>query len=151
MAYCYEYPRPMLTADMMIFYPGIIEPSQILLIQRKHDPFAGMWALPGGFNEMDETLEETARRELLEETGLEIANMRQFKTVSTPGRDPRGRTVTTVFVGIAGTEDLHRAIAGDDAGALRFFELTDLPPLAFDHAEILSDFLKSKRECYLPE
>ncbi len=148
MPYCYDYPRPMVTADIMVFSPSLREPVEILLIQRKHPPFEGMWAFPGGYNDENESLEATAQRELFEETGLRLPLKGQFRTVSTPGRDPRGHTITTVFVAETPPELLRQAKAGDDAAALRAFPLHALPPLAFDHGEILKAYLEERqRSC----
>ena len=132
--YCYKYPRPALTADCLIFGK---DPSglKILLIQRKNEPFQGLWALPGGFMDMDETIEECACRELKEETGLEVSELQQLHTFSAPGRDPRGRTVSVVFVGIVERRGFQPQ-AGDDAALARWFAADQLPRLAFDHAEI---------------
>lgn len=141
MPYCYEYPRPMVTADIMVFYPSAEEPEKLLLIQRKNPPFAGRWAFPGGYLEPDESLEACAARELEEETGLTKLALQQFKTVSTPGRDPRGHTITTVFTANANEDTLLEACAADDAAALRWFAIDEIPLLAFDHSEILQDFL----------
>src|SRR5262249_13155353 len=102
-----------------------------------HDPFAGKWALPGGFVEMDETLEETARRELREETGLEVKELMQLQTFGDPGRDPRGRTITVVYLALVGP-DPSEVRPGADAGEVKWYSLRRLPPLAFDHKEILA-------------
>lgn len=133
--YCYQYPRPALTADCLIFGKDS-SGLKILLIQRKNEPFQGLWALPGGFMDMDETIEECAYRELKEETGLEVADLQQLHTFSAPGRDPRGRTVSVVFVGIVDSRDYHPQ-AGDDAALACWFATVHLPPLAFDHTEIV--------------
>jgi 8-oxo-dGTP diphosphatase len=94
--YTYDYPRPAVTSDIAVLRLDQI--PEILLIQRKDPPFRQMWALPGGFMEMEETLEETARRELLEETGISAGELIRFDSYDRPGRDPRGRTITQVFV-----------------------------------------------------
>jgi len=118
------------------------ERVHVLLVQRGNDPFAGSWALPGGFVEQSEDLPDAARRELEEETGVrlpETARLLQFRTYGRPGRDPRGRTVSivhTVFV-----EDAPEPRAADDAADARYWPLDGLPPLAFDHARVLEDFL----------
>jgi len=134
MSYTYEYPRPAVTVDAAVFRKTG-DQWQILLINRKNPPFQGMWALPGGFVDVDETLEEAAERELLEETGLKNTNLQQLHTFSAPKRDPRHRTISTVFLGVAGDEEL--VIAGDDAGEVRWFPIQELPSLAFDHNEVI--------------
>src|SRR6476660_8062009 len=94
--YTYDYPRPAVTVDVVIVTR---EPTpRVLLIKRKHDPYAGRWALPGGFVDMDEPLEDAARRELLEETGVRLARLEQLHTFGDPDRDPRGRTVSVVYL-----------------------------------------------------
>lgn len=132
--YCYEYPRPMLTADIVVFNlrNGLVS---VLLIQRGFDPYKGSWALPGGFVEMDENLKDAAMRELREETLIEDIDLYQVMTVGTPDRDPRGRCVTVVYSGIyVGREN---PCAGDDAESVLWFSLNNLPSLAFDHKEII--------------
>ena len=100
----------------------------------------GTWALPGGFVEIDEDLEAGANRELEEETGLKNIALTQFKTYGTPGRDPRGRTISVVYYGFL-TNKSPKIEAGDDAAEASWFDLNDLPELAFDHEEILKDFI----------
>jgi len=139
----------MVTADIMVFYPSTGQPEKLLLIQRKNPPFAGRWAFPGGYLEPDESLEACAARELEEETGLTKLALQQFKTVSTPRRDPRGHTITTVFTANASDDTLMEAHAADDAAALRWFLIDEIPPLAFDHSEILQDFF-DKGPCIRP-
>ena len=107
----------------------------MLLIERKHTPYEGMWALPGGFLEMDETLEEAALRELQEETGIFGVELKQFHTFSKVNRDPRHRTITTVFIGY--TDDNISIEAGDDAAKAQWFSMNELPSLAFDHGEVM--------------
>jgi 8-oxo-dGTP diphosphatase len=136
MRYCYDWPRPAVTADIAVFSECGGRPS-ILLIQRARDPFAGCWALPGGFLDEGETLEACAARELHEETSLVSGPLRLFGTYSTPGRDPRGWTVTAAYLTQA--EDGSEAKAGDDAADCRWFALDALPPLAFDHDRIVAD------------
>lgn len=135
--WCYEYPRPAVTVDIVLLQRSR---RSVLLIQRKDDPFQGSWALPGGFLDEDEDLHEAAVRELREETAIEFAELSQFRAYGTPGRDPRGHTVSIVFVAETDGAD---AIAGDDAADARWWDLDDLPELAFDHAEILSDVEES--------
>ena len=127
--------NPLPTADI------IIETEEgIVLVERKNPPLG--WALPGGFVEYRESLEETAVREAKEETGLDIENLRQFHTYSAPGRDPRWHTITTVFTARA----KGRPKAGSDAKGVKVFPVDRLPDkLAFDHKEVINDYLKYKR------
>ena len=141
MTYTYDYPRPAVTADIVVLKKND-ENYSVLLIERKHDPFAGSWALPGGFLNMDETLEEAALRELQEETGITGVALQQFHTFSKVNRDPRHRTITTVFIGLA-DENTPLPLAGDDAAKAQWFDIRALPPLAFDH-DLVIDMLKSK-------
>ncbi|MBN2390018.1 MAG: NUDIX hydrolase [Anaerolineae bacterium] len=134
MIFTYPYPRPALTVDIVLIKDGYDGP-EILLIQRNHPPFAGHWALPGGFVDENEPLEAAARRELFEETGLEPAELQQLGAFGDPGRDPRGWTVSVVFWTRIVGDVIPRA--GDDAAAARWWPLNDLPPLAFDHANIV--------------
>jgi len=133
-----DYPRPMLTADVVVL-AGADEVLRILLIQRGNPPFAGSWALPGGFVEEGEQVAEAAPRELAEETGLRVdaGALELLGVYDTPGRDPRGWTVSVVYVARVPGES---AVAGaDDAGDARWFAVEALPELAFDHALILAD------------
>ena len=141
--YTYDYPRPCVTADVAVLrLEGIPE---ILLVQRNDSPYENIWALPGGFMEMEETLEEAARRELLEETGIRAGELIRFDTYDKPGRDPRGRTITQVFMMIW-KEEMGFPEAGSDAKALAWFDLTGLPELAFDHNEIIGDVIMMIKE-----
>lgn len=141
MKYGYEYPRPAVTADIIILQK-IKDQYFVLLIERKHPPFEGMWALPGGFVNMDEMLEETALRELQEETGITGVKLDQFHTFSKVNRDPRHRTITTVFIGYA-DNNTSAPEAGDDAAKAQWFVLDKLPQLAFDHG-IVMEMVKTK-------
>ena len=134
MPYTYQYPRPSLTTDAVVFRVKDAS-KQLLLIQRKFPPFKGKWALPGGFMDMDETLEQSAARELEEETGLKGINLQQLKAFSSLERDPRGRTVSVIFWGVADAS--LKIVAGDDAAKAQWFDLNNLPELAFDHKEIV--------------
>lgn len=139
--YTYEYPRPMVTVDCLITYLSSTGEQWFLLIRRGKEPFREMWALPGGFVDMNEDLPEAAQRELHEETGLLISNLIQFATYGKPGRDPRGRTISVVFWASV-TEKL-TVTGGDDASEAKWFLSSELPALAFDHNIIILDFLNS--------
>ena len=132
--YVYDWPRPMVTADAAVFAVFDGKPK-LLLIQRRHEPFKDRWALPGGFVEIEEDLPEAAARELAEETGLRNVPLEQLRAFGKPGRDPRGRTITVAYFGIAG-KDWEQIKAGDDAANARWFDIERLPPMAFDHDEI---------------
>ena len=139
----YEYPRPALTVDCVVF---AVEDDalQVLLIRRAHEPFADSWALPGGFVDMDETVEAAARRELEEETGLKDLFLEQLYTFGQPNRDPRGRVVSVAYyalVDLAG----RRVQAASDASEAAWFAVDALPELAFDHDEILACALERVR------
>ena len=140
--YTYDYPRPMLTADCVV----INDRNEVLLVRRGNEPFRGCWALPGGFTEMDETLEHCAVRELEEETSLKVSeqDIHLIGVYSAPDRDPRGRTVTAAFsltLSHSDTQSLS-ITAGDDAAEVHWWPLNALPPLAFDHTEIIADISK---------
>jgi len=141
--YSYEYPRPAVTSDIAVLRLDNV--PEILLIQRKEPPFKELWALPGGFMEMEESLEEAARRELAEETGIKAGELIRFDTYDKPGRDPRGRTITQVFV-MLWSEDMGTPMAGSDAAKLHWYALNELPELAFDHKEIVRDVISMIRE-----
>ena len=135
MAYTYEYPRPSVTADCVVITKE--DTPQVLLIQRGFEPFKGCWAIPGGFMNIDETTEQCAIRELEEETGLKISDVRQIGAFSKVDRDPRGRTITVAHLAIV---DAPLEVKGlDDAAKAQCFPLVGLPSLAFDHADILRD------------
>ena len=132
--YTYDYPRPAVTVDIVIVTRE--KKPRVLLIRREQAPFEGSWALPGGFVDMDEPLDAAARRELREETGVEAKNLVQLRTFGDPGRDPRGRTISVVYLAHVDIDRV-RPRADDDAAAVGWFSLTRPPKLAFDHAEIL--------------
>ena len=132
--YTYQYPRPAVTVDMLIVDKTGGTP-RILLIERRNNPYAGCWALPGGFVDENEDLDDAALRELKEETSLTDVALHQFGAFGKPGRDPRGHTVTIAYWGTANNPSL--ASAADDAKNLAWFEINKLPPLAFDHNKII--------------
>jgi 8-oxo-dGTP diphosphatase len=135
--YTYQYPRAALTVDAIVY---VVEPESIwvLLIKRGKDPFKDKWALPGGFIDMDETLEEACKRELFEETGLKVEAMIQFKAFDAINRDPRHRTISEVFS--VQLNEKKTVAGGDDAALAAWFPITELPGLAFDHQLILKQF-----------
>nr|WP_321485697.1 NUDIX hydrolase [uncultured Draconibacterium sp.] len=137
--YTYKYPRAALTVDAIVFVKSGKETS-VLLIERGREPFKNRWALPGGFIEMDETLEQACIRELEEETGLQIEKMQQFGAYDAINRDPRHRTISVVYS--VELKEQKPVKGSDDAAQAKWFSLEDLPELAFDHAEILADFFK---------
>lgn len=142
--YCYKYPHATITADCVIFGFDGTE-LKILLVERGNEPFLGYWALPGGFMRMDESIEQAAERELREETNLSGIYMEQFKVFSRPGRDPRERVVTVAFIALVRPDD-YDVVAGDDAAKAYWFKETMLPPLAFDHREIIADAREHLKE-----
>ena len=134
MSFTYQYARPALAVDCVVF--GLDEDLQVLLIQRDIPPFQGRWALPGGFVRMDETLDEAARRELTEETGVTRVYLEQLYTFSDLDRDPRERVVSVAYYALVKLSD-HRVKAATDAREAAWFSVVDLPSLAFDHDEVL--------------
>lgn len=132
--YCYEFPRPAVSVDIVVL-AGEGDEREILLIKRAKDPYKGFWAIPGGFVEIDEPLEKAAARELKEETGLDRVKLQQVAAFGDPDRDPRGRTISVAFVGqIARRREIHGA---DDAADAGWHRLDKLPKLGFDHKKII--------------
>lgn len=144
--YTYKYPRPAVTTDTIVFTFQENE-LRVLLVQRKHDPFAETWALPGGFVEPNEDLENCALRELREETGVVDPYVEQLYTFGQPDRDPRGRVISVAYMALLGRDQAaqQRVQAGDDAGDARWWNIYELPELAFDHARILDYALQRLR------
>lgn len=128
------YDRPGIATDGIV-----VEDGKILLIERKHGPFEGSYAIPGGFVDYGEAVEDAVVREMKEETNLDVRIMRLVGVYSRPDRDPRGHVISVVYQVERIGGDLE---AGDDAADAVWFDLDDLPLLAFDHAQIIADFLE---------
>ena len=146
-AHVYEFPKVDHTTDAVVFALDIEERTlKVLLIRRgrEGEPFYDHWALPGGFINENEPLRETAMRELLEETGVALSYMEQLATFSDPGRDPRGPVISTAYMGLVRPKDV-TVKADDDASDARWFDVGDLPDMAFDHNKILAEGLKRLR------
>nr|WP_321357449.1 NUDIX hydrolase [uncultured Draconibacterium sp.] len=139
--YTYKYPRAALTVDAIVFVKNDAT-TLVLLIQRGREPFKNKWALPGGFVDMDETLEKACIRELEEETGLQVEKMQQFRTYDAIDRDPRHRTISVIYS--VEVEEQKPVKGSDDAAQAKWFSTDDLPELTFDHTEILRDFFNQK-------
>lgn len=146
-----KYPKPSLTADILVFR-RLADTVDLLLIRRKGHPFLGYLALPGGFAEQGETLEQTASRELEEETGITDCRLNLIGIYSKPGRDPRGWTVSAAYAAVVEAEEV-KAISGDDAASVEWvslqkegpcgiYDLALHEPLAFDHEEIIRDAIR---------
>jgi 8-oxo-dGTP diphosphatase len=135
--HCYDYPRPALTTDVVIFTLRE-QRLQLLLIRRRNDPHAGMWALPGGFLDMTEDIERCAQRELEEETGVSGVYLEQLYTFGRPDRDPRGRVISVAYYALVPEQRLPEPQAASDAAEVGWFPVDALPPLAFDHAGIIA-------------
>jgi len=135
--YCYKYPHPAVSADCVIIDK---KRREILLIERKYDPYKDHWSFPGGFVDMEETVEEGAARELMEETGLENVGLELLGVLSDPDRDPRERVINISFIGFV-DKNLVNPVAGDDAGKYAWFPLDSMPPLAFDLDKIMPEAL----------
>jgi 8-oxo-dGTP diphosphatase len=135
-SHTYRYPRPAVTVDCVVF--GLDDAAlEVLLIQRDRPPFEGRWALPGGFVDVGETVEQAARRELREETGLEQVFLEQLYTFSAVDRDPRDRVISVAHYALVRRAD-HRVVAATDARDAAWFPVAAVPPLAFDHDSILA-------------
>lgn len=142
-----KYQHPSVTVDVVILTMRD-DRLDVLLVKRRHWPFEGMWAIPGGFVEPEEDIDSAARRELHEETAVTDVVVEQFHTFGAPHRDPRGRTISVAHLAFVPPETSSQA--GDDAAETRWFPLDALPPLAFDHADILAEaraFLRARVAC----
>ena len=134
--FTYRYPRPMLTADSVVL-AELHTKLCVLLVRRKYPPYRGYWARPGGFVNPDEQALDAAKRELAEETGLKQVKLKPIGFFDTPGRDPRGWTVSVVHMGFVTARKLKQLHPGDDAGEADFYPLRTRTKLAFDHADII--------------
>lgn len=146
--YCYKYPHPAVTSDCVIFgFDGVA--IKVLLIQRGIEPYKDKWAFPGGFMQIDETVEECAKRELEEETGLKTTSVEQFYTFSDVNRDPRERVITVAHYALVHLEEVK---GGDDAMSAQWFAMNEIPSLAFDHDRILRMAVNRLKEriCFEP-
>ncbi len=140
--FIYDYPRPAVTVDIVVLKKSA-DKWDILLIRRAKEPFKDKWALPGGFVEIDEDLEEAAKRELKEETNLEPTILEQFYTFGKPNRDPRGRTISVGFIAIVSEDETADIRPDSDAKDVRWFSLYNPPELAFDHKEIIEKAIET--------
>lgn len=140
--YSYKYPHPAVTTDCVIFgFDGA--KLKVLLIERGNEPYKGRWAFPGGFLNMDESAEQGARRELMEETGMEAGYMEQFHAFTDPDRDPRERVITIAYYALCKIQEVK---GGDDAAKAQWFSIDKIPQLAFDHDRMLHLALSALRE-----
>ena len=138
-----KYERPSVTVDVLMMSLRQRD-LQILLIKRRSWPYEGMWAIPGGFINMNESLETAAKRELQEETGVQDVYLEQLYTFGDPGRDPRTRVITVVYFALLDSERL-QVQAASDAADVGWFSVYELPPLAFDHEQIIEYALNRLR------
>jgi 8-oxo-dGTP diphosphatase len=131
-----SYDRPSVTVDVVLFaYRD--DDLQVLLIRRKKWPYQDYWAIPGGFIQRGESLEQSALRELREETGVDDVYLEQLYTFGDPERDPRTRVISVAYFALLGADQVRQVQEGDDAAEARWCSMADLPPLAFDHDRIL--------------
>lgn len=138
--YCYDYPRPSVTVDMVVFTLQADE-IHVLMIRRKHDPFEGYWAIPGGFLDLDESIPNAALRELREETGLsQVEQMAPIGVFGAPDRDPRGRVISLAHAAVV-RADSAQVAGSDDAAEAAWFEPNAIDRFAFDHKDVLATAL----------
>lgn len=141
--YSYQYPRPALTLDAVVFSKEK-EKVEVLLIQRGNEPWKGSWAIPGGFLEMEETCEQGALRELEEETGLKLSSLKQFYVFDSVHRDPRERIITVAHYGVI-DKTKYTAKGSDDASDAKWFDIKQLPKLAADHDQIIAKAIETAK------
>lgn len=141
--YTYDYPHPAVTTDCVIFGYDSKEGLSVLLVQRGGEPYKGCWAFPGGFMRIDEDAETGARRELKEETSLDATYIEQFGCFTDVDRDPRERVITIAFLALVRKTEVK---GGDDAADARWFPISSVPALAFDHDRILRVALRRLKE-----
>lgn len=136
--YTYKYPHPAVTTDCVVFgFDGVR--LNVLLIERGNDPYKGCWALPGGFLEIEEDAPDGARRELKEETGLQVTHLEQLGAFASPNRDTRERVISIAYFTLVRMADVQGA---DDAVRAQWFPISKLPEMAFDHREIFEKALQ---------
>jgi 8-oxo-dGTP diphosphatase len=138
-----EYPKPAVTVDTAIFTVKEGE-LKVLLVKRNVEPFKGMWAIPGGFVKLSESLDDAAKRELEEETGVKDVYLEQLYTFGNTKRDPRGRVITVVYFALINSEAI-KLTASSDVSDAKWFSIKKLPELAFDHREIMEYAIKRLR------
>ena len=136
MPFTYDYPRPALTVDCVVFGYAAMTSLKVLLIKRKLPPYEGVWSLPGGFVQIDESVSAAAARELSEEAGVSDVFLEQLYTFGAPKRDPRERVVSVAYYALVSLQK-HWLQASTDASDAQWFELSTVPELGFDHKEIL--------------
>ncbi|HEX5788742.1 MAG TPA: NUDIX domain-containing protein, partial [Woeseiaceae bacterium] len=145
MGYTYEYPHPAVTVDVIVFTVAEEARLEVLLIRRAQYPFEGMWAMPGGFVGIDESLKRAAWRELKEETGVRAASLQQLGAFGHPDRDPRERIITVVYYSAIPYGEL-RFRADSDAADAALFDVAALPRLAADHNMIIGRAVERLRQ-----
>lgn len=137
--FCYPYPHAAITADCIVFGYDPNKTLRVLLIKRRNEPYKDCWAFPGGFMEIDEDLETCARREVMEETGMALGEVFQFRSYSAVDRDPRERVITVVHFAFEAPAEVK---GSDDAAEARWFDIDHLPELAFDHRTIIHELFE---------
>lgn len=137
--FCYPYPHAAITADCIVFGYDPNKTLRVLLVKRRNEPYKDCWAFPGGFMEIDEDLKTCARREVMEETGMALGEVFQFRSYSAVDRDPRERVITVVHFAFEAPAEVK---GSDDAAEARWFDIDNLPELAFDHRTIIHELFE---------